>query len=501
LARFIAHPLGLNESAQRLDRRLRIGMLVICGTTLLGGCLAGVGSGHLMPSISACLGAAVILYTVRSEKDILTAIIVQSPAITYICTTLIFSIFSRNISLSGMYDVDRAFLIVSLYQIGILVAYAIVSIILPVRLFNKSRLEGYYKRPYLYTICTTMAASLLFVRFAGIGQSMTQNIMTVLWATVTLSAHSTRKGKYALTFTIGTLTMVILSFVLNQRTYLFSTVLFAILFYTAQSRQAVSFLKIILVVTAGFSLGVISESIIKARPNDRSSIDTAQVMQNTINELGSLETWQNALPNIANSDYSDGVTNKARYYSPFLQGGVGSKVDQSGTIGARLAQIGHMDIVTGGYPIQSKFDADNWLDHIRSVYGAESETSVAPIYSDQLVWNLGIRPRGLIGRPLVSVAGEVYMLSGVWWLIPITAIAYLILFLELAVLRTIIGLNTTYVICGLIALFPIIFTGTALNLVATDIRGIPILIALLWGVKIIAFSKSGNINNLMSKDG
>lgn len=486
----LRQPAGFSQPSSRLDHRLRFGLIWIAVLLFVLSPIVGIASGKIMPPLAALLGASIIFLTVRSEDDIFIAFLVQSPSITYTFTTLLFALLSGNIALSGMYDADRAFLVVILYQIGVVSAYAFLRLVTYPGKFNDIGTKGFFDAGILTLISLLAALLLVTVRLVGIGMSLTPNIIAFCWLTVALAGLAQRPGSYKASFTIVASTLIALSLFANQRTYMFSIVLFTVFFYLTHALKALSFFRIVLVLVSAFCLGVVSQAFVNARPNDRSAIDPVQVLTDTLTQIGSAETWVGALPDLSNEQEQRYVQLRSAYYSRFLQGGVNATSDQSLSIGARLAQIGHMDIVTGKYPLQDNLDGPMWKDHLVATATASPEGFLAPLYSDELVWNLGLRPRPLIGRPLVSVAGELYMLSGIYLLPVITFIIFLLLIGQALIYRAAIGYSSAYVISSIMAMFTIIFTGTVFGLLNTAARVMPLLIVAGWVCRRLTYRHS-----------
>ncbi len=488
----VRRPVGITEPSARLDKRIRLFSICIAIVLLVLSPITGIASKQIMPPLAALLGAFVIFIMVRSEDDIFIVFFVQSPSITYTLTTLLFALFTGNISLTGMYDADRAFLIVALYQVSIFAAYGALKLATyPGKIYDVCN-DGFFNASYLTIFALVGSIMLVVIRLGGFGKSLIQNIVAACWLAVALAALSYRKGLYKPAFAIVAVTFLSLSLFANQRTFMFSIALFTIFFYLTHANKAISFFRMLAFVVAGFSLGIISQAFINARPNDSTGVDPVQVLSDTLNEIASADAWISALPDLSNEHEQDYIQLRSAYFSRFLQGGLNAQSDSSNSIGARLAQIGHMDIVTAKYPLRDRVDVPMWTDQLMATATASPEGFLAPLYSDELVWNLGLRPRPLVGRPLVSVAGELYMLSGIYWFPVITFVIFVIFIGQAMIFRAAVGYSSAYVISLIMATFPIIFTGTAFGLLNTVGRMLPVLIIIGWAFKKFTYQRISN---------
>jgi hypothetical protein len=481
IVRIIKSQTGATVALTRLDERLRLFIAFISVVTLIMGAASSVASGTISPFLAGLVALVVMIISVRYEPDTLLVLLVNSPCLTYLFSTLLFGVINGNIFLDGMFNAERAFTISLVYQIGVLFALGAAKPFAGFRNLPDAANVHHFSRLKLSLVTASAIMLLAAARGFGVGQSLISALLPLLWWSIAASSQRGLRGSTFLITALSVLSLFIVSLVANQRTYMFSGVLFIVLFYLTNSPKLFSFTRAAGIAVASIALGVVSQSFINARPNDRSQVPVSQVINDTLSGIISAKTWKNALPSLEAEDLGGSrFAQRARYYSPFLQGGPTAVEDQTGTISARFAQLGHMDIVTGQYPLQKTLDFENWHDHIWSAFAGTDNNSTANLYSDELVWRLGLRPRGSIGRPLVTVAGELYMLSGIYLMIFTTFTLYLALFLEILFLRRIIGFSTSYVIGGIIFLIPVVFTGTAFSLLGLIVRGAPAFLFMVW---------------------
>lgn len=478
---FLKRQLDATPATARLDLRIRVLIVTISTFTLVMGIVVSVASTTISPLIASIFATIIVLLTVRYEHDTLLLIIVNSPTITYLFSTFLFSALTANLPLDGMFNVDRAFTISFIYQFGVAVAYIVIKPISGLSSLTDSAFTYIYSPEKLYFISVISLIILATARAIGFGQSLIGALLPLLWWSITASSQRKIVPATYIVIFIGVSALFAVSLVANQRSYMFSSVLFIAMFYASYSSRVLSFSRVSAVAIGCIALSIISQSFLNARPNDRTNVSVSQVASDTLGGIFSFDTWANALPSLqVDSDDAGAVSQSSRYYSPFLQGGPAVTKNQSGTISARFAQLGHMDIVTGQYPLMTGFDAANWKDHVVSAILGSRGESTAALYSDELVWQLGLRPRGSIGRPLVSVAGELYMLSGIYFMLAMTIGIYIILFSGILWFRYIVGYSTSYVIGGTIFLIPVIFTGTAFGLLNLITRGTVTFAVLVW---------------------
>jgi hypothetical protein len=478
---FLKRQLDATPATARLDFRIRVLIVTLSTFALVMGIIVSVASTAIFPLIASIFAIVVALITVRHESDTLLLIIVNSPTITYLFSTFLFSVLTGNLPLDGMFNIERAFYVSLIYQFGVSISFIIMK---PLSGFSKladSAGKYSYSASRLYFIALISVVVLAATRTIGFGQSLIGALLPLLWLCITASSPRRPTPATYIAIFLGVAALFAVSLVANQRSYMFSSVLFIAMFYAAYSSKLLSFSRASAIAFSGIALSIVSQSFLNARPNDRSNVSVSQVASDTLEGIFSSDTWSNALPSLqVNNEDVGAVSQRSRYYSPFLQGGPSATKNQSGTISARFAQLGHMDIVTGQYPLKTGFDTVNWKDHVVSAILGSSSESTAALYSDELVWQLGLRPRGSIGRPLVSVAGELYMLSGVYFMVVVTIGIYIMLLAGILCFRSIVGYSTPYVIGGTIFLIPVIFTGTAFGLLNLITRGTVIFTALVW---------------------
>jgi hypothetical protein len=160
------------------------------------------------------------------------------------------------------------------------------------------------------------------------------------------------------------------------------------------------------------------------------------------------------------------------YFSNFLAGYQNGLTDDSLSVFARSAQIGHLDIVVGQRA--GHFNADAWgrlLAWLTPNIGQDKQ----PFYlSDELVWGLGLRVKESVGFPLVTAPGEIYSISGLYGMLLITIAVQSLLLLVIVSIRTVSGYSFAYVGGLVTVLITVIMTSSAGSFLIATLRTLPL---------------------------
>jgi hypothetical protein len=233
-------------------------------------------------------------------------------------------------------------------------------------------------------------------------------------------------------------------------------------------------------------LNWISYSFLEAR---KFRTDTTDVFEETINIAFSPEGLTHLLL-ISDDEIPIYDTVGSAYRSDFIRTSVWGPVADTSWTG-RLALIAHMDIVTGRLAEPDEIDWRIVAGTVGSVlpnFGDKQEL----LYSDELVWGLSLRSRQSVGRPLVTVAGELYAIGGFPFILVAGFMLYSGLILLLVIFDHIARNKLVYVVTGISLLGSVTLTGTFAGLMASSFRMLPeFLVLLFFLVKIDAQRDSG----------
>lgn len=416
----------------------------------------------------------------RQTKDLPQFLLLTHPSLTYVATTLLYGITSGNFGMDLMFDRTLAFSIVAFYQLALLVAWAFARVIPLPTPRNGEHSSSRGRHAFMGMIffgglylATQFLPSLRQVEVFSLSISALFAYYTALLAT-----RQNRPRPRLAAFSSLAM-MGVISVAGNSRTAVFVMLLFW-LFYLAGLRHRVFTLRNMAIGLASIiAINVLTASVIGARAM-RDDVDPATLMAETLRIALSPETLLASLPFSGSEDTPviDPSRVNTQYFSPFLRG---PKNDYSADISfaGRLAMLAHMDIVTG----RLGFIEDPKWNDIASTYTSAlpdfGQTKVLN-WSDQLVWSLALRDRSTAASPLITPAGELYIMGGFWGFVPLTVAVFFPIFIGLRLLRASLGEGFPYTGVGVTILYSVTFTGTALAAVSLELRTLPIVLGWLY---------------------
>lgn len=470
------------DASIRLGARVRTLFQAACWFLLAFGAISAASDGDLVVLVSCVLLSISSLSLCRREYDVAILFLAIHPTLTYAATTAAFSIAHLNLSLTGFVDKDTAFVIVSVYQAAIFSAYLVSRLVSNRSISNDFALPALNKNR---ASVVTLAGFCIFVLFALTPDSSTLASISGTAIAVMcfgLGSYVTADGMRRIFAPIAVSLIAVggCALLLNQRTSLFLILLFWIIIILSISKSLFSWRNLLISIAAIFIINLVTFSFVAAREEHSENPDINTISR-TIDIALSARGLDAAIPFIDSEPSSRSYSSRTnRYYSNFLGGGPNDSndVSASSTL-ARLAQMGAMDIVTGRLGDVNEIDVSRWWQLLISTmpdFGQAKDLRL----SDDIVWELGLRDRTSIGRPLVTVAGEMYAIGGFAGLFILASTVFLAIFLELLILRRVIGYSAVYVGTAFSILYGITMTGTALSAIAVATRALPQIIIVLW---------------------
>lgn len=424
--------------------------------------LCGVGSG--------LLSLGVLSY----QRDPLRLLLVAHPTISYMFFTLAYGFFNGNMGLTGLLNPGRAFVITLIYQFAIFGADMFVKLMLG-RWDTAGASQIDEKKPYAMRVGWVLVVVLAAFSAAHLSflTAHTPVLVGLIVATVAWSAHA-RDGKKIALLAVTTLAaFFLISSMTNGRTILLVLLLAWVLLVLAYAPRVLSFRNVALGLLCVGILNWVTYSFLEAR---KVRTETGEVFEKTIDIAFSDNGLAHLLliPTGERPNYD--VVGSA-YHSDFIRTSVWGPADDSAVAG-RLALIAHMDIVTGRLPEPQEVDWDVVAGTIGSVlpnFGDKQEF----LYSDELVWGLSLRPRQSVGRPLVTVAGELYAIGGFQFILGAGFLLYSGLIGLLALFNRMAKNKLVYLVTGVALLGGVTLTGTFAGLMGSSFRMLPEFLVLL----------------------
>jgi hypothetical protein len=159
------------------------------------------------------------------------------------------------------------------------------------------------------------------------------------------------------------------------------------------------------------------------------------------------------------------------FNSAFLQGDT--------SLFARLALLPQMDIVTSRL---EAFHEIRWGDLLDNVLAALPTVGLdkALVFSDQVVWELGLRSRDTLGRPMITVEGELFAIGGYGAVLVIIPLCYFVLYWCYCWLALLTGSRAVAILIASQLFIGTVFSTTLLTVLTDCIRTPIQLIVLLW---------------------
>lgn len=460
-----------------LNKRIRSALLWLCLFSLCMGIISSVMSGTVWPLFLSAVATSSIIFMLKVEPDLLLMFVVLSPSLNYVITSQIFAALAGNLSFSGFFDLSVSGLIVVIYQAAAIAAYLMYALFLR-RGTLVDHTDSYLSFRNAMIVALTSVAGLLLIRLAAFGQSLLPLLIPVAWwAVASVASRTQRTASLVAIFLATSFLLLIVSFLVNQRTYVATAAVAGVLVACAKLNKIVSVRNVLILAFGTIIANVVSISLLAARPDDPATATVGSTTDLALEAVLSPTTWVQALPFLGSAQgekYRAERTSK--YYSNFLAGGEGKIIDLSDSLWARLAQLGHLDIVVGQKSIVTEVDLESLKDEIEFIMpGREADDNIARLYSDVVVWDMGLRRNQLVGRPLVTVAGEMYLLTGIYVYPFFAFVVFFIILVELRILRRCAKYSVAYIVLGVVAVYNITFSGTVLNAFDLIWRVMPLL--------------------------
>lgn len=457
-----------------LSARIATFVRWVAWLTMFCSLLSGIASRDFVVPL-CCVGSALIsLGALSYQRDALRLLLVTHPTISYMFFTLVYGFLNGNPALSGLLNPGRAFTIALIYQFAIFGADLFVTL-LPGGSSAARKAEPDEAKPHamrLGWILVLVLAAFASARLTFL-TAQTPVLVGLVVAAVAWTVHA-RQGKRVMGLALTTLiAFFLISSLTNGRTMLLVLALAWVLLVLAYSRRALTLRNIVMGLVFLGLLNWISFSFLEAR---KFRTDTGDVFAETLNIAFSPDGLIHLVLPGTPELKADSVG--SAYRSDFIRTSVWGPVDDTTWVG-RLALIAHMDIVTGRLPEPQEVDWDVVMGTIGSVlpnFGDKQEL----LYSDELVWGLSLRPRGLVGRPLVTVAGELYAIGGFQFILIAGFLLYFGLISLLVAFRRVARNKLLYVVAGVSLLGSVTLTGTFAGLMSSGFRMMPQFILLLY---------------------
>lgn len=219
-------------------------------------------------------------------------------------------------------------------------------------------------------------------------------------------------------------------------------------------------------------LSAFSSVIISVRPFR----DEPQLMRQLfIERFFSVDTWRMIYrpwsDHPADQLFAGTKTTQSGFFSPFFNGAEASMLD-------RLTLLPRMDIVTGRLAPQSEVRWSDLFDQLFWTVLPNFGQSKNLIYSDQVVWELGLRARDNVGRPMITAEAELYVMGGLAAVAIVIGVCFWVMNLIYRWIARLTGLRSVAILVMSQFFINSILSTTALSTVLSTVR-FPLQVALL----------------------
>lgn len=424
--------------------------------------------------------AGILVAAPHIERDIVRLFLLVHPSLMYVATAYFYAAVHLNLEFAGFIDLTLAVSIAFVYQTAICLAFVVTYSRAPV------------SRPLIYS--ARWAATTAIIAFLLYCIAVTGPIGALRgFAPALFGLMCVGLGAYVLQSTprdqlvalvVSLVATLAVSVVVNERTSLFVLLLFCLVLFLAGTRKLITFSRMLLVLAFIILANWVTFAFLTARIEESQGL-TANTVGRTVELAFSYEGVAAAIPLLPMAENPKSQPNRQRrYHAAFLRNSAWGEADEL-SVFARLTLLAHMDVVTGRL---GDIHAVKWHEIAALVPNALPNVGQQKnlIYSDDVVWDLGLRDRNSIGRPMITVAGELYTMGGLAAVFWIALVVFTLIFLLLRLIRSGTGYNPVYVGAMLSLLYAITMTGTALGAVAMVLRTLP----LMWIALVIVTPRS-----------
>lgn len=419
---------------------------------------------------------------VRLIRDPVKLFIYGHPTVLFSLTPYLYSTMAMRTADEGLFDPFRSSLIAALYQLG-MYGPAIISVV--ARYVTTERRKKPPRRPALasalvvpifYRTLTLLGAAGVLGRGMSISPFATavaDQVQSLFWIGLSLHLFA-RRRLYPLSADIifALLICVAITVTANARSFLLEILFFMGTAHLMLARKAFSWRWAVPVWLLIATLNTFSAVTIEIRYTyPKGSPDKIAAYVQTLTSPETLASIFIPGRKYVGLGLSGRAESRARtlYNTPYFK-------HQSGFF-ERLTLLPAMDIVTGRVGDISRVNGPAIKELFRANLPFVSGKDL--LYSDRVTWELGLRNRDVIGRPMITSAGELYTMAGYGAVLLFGLGFSSLLIVEYNLLVKICG---SYVVAALLFLHILLYatiTSTALSCTALVFRSLPIMLLTL----------------------
>lgn len=392
-------------------------------------------------------------------RDSIKFIIFSHVYWTFSAITYLYAILRLQAVDFGLGNADRAALIALTAQAGLAVAFLLSPEGDPMRGIDPCRRADKLRISRLLVWPLYVAGVLgVLGELAGVIPSALAQLLTLLFYVAMAMQVARTDVPFINMITVSALTIFTFAAASsNERTALFGVILFLLFAALVRMQRVVTPAKLLLVFLGLRFLAVFSAVALSVRWARDTGLDVLSLFSSSFFSEETLWTLLNPYHVHEAERIYVSTLAQSSFYSEFM----GRSID----ILARLAVLPQMDIVTRQLDPLNALYRDQFLPIVLSAlpsFGQDKQL----IFSDVVVWDLGLRSRMSLGRPMITAEGELFAIGSYLAVFLTIGICFYIMHLAYRQLTRTIGARIPVIL--LFAQFSIntIFSTTLLSTVS-----------------------------------
>jgi hypothetical protein len=459
----IATPNRDSEISARFDLRIRTASSVLIPIHVVVIIVNAAVDGMAVSALAHLLMAGIALYIMRRSGDAIRGLIFAHVYWTFSFMTFLFAVTHWQTASHGLGNADRAALIALTSQAGLLLAF-LVSPGTPVLPADRAPLFE-ARRHTLEGLQWPLIAIGLFGLFAEVNELLPDAYSStlVLLLYVALSIRISARSLNPLTdptllLIVGA--MFTASVLNNARSDLLGIILLLAFGLVMTAERILTPGKLILAYLVWRFATVFSGILLSIRWARESSQSMVDLFAASFLSMDTL--WKILNPfHVAAWEQGTRRLRTEGFHSEFL-GNIGD-------ITARLTVLPQMDIVTSRI---NEGWSERWGELWNTVLSALPSFGQPKelIFSDEVVWELGLRFRDSVGRPMITAEGELYAIGGYLAVFLIIPVCYLAMYWGYRLIARATGSRGAAILVVSHLFISSIFSTTLLSIVTVSIR-------------------------------
>jgi hypothetical protein len=467
--------------AERFDSRVRTAMRLLIPVHAVIIFLNAVIDGVWDAALAHMGMAAIAWFIVSRSSDGIRTFIFTNVYWMFSFTTYFYALTHGQTASYGLGSPDRSALIALVSQAGLLCAFFLTP---RQDVMKASQGENYAKRMAVFRGAQYPLALLgiigLFGESLGLPSIYSATLISILYVALSIRLTSGRFLKDPALWAMF-ISLLIVSASGNSRSALMALIFmmgFALLIF---KKNLFSPLLLFSLYLGARLLGVFSDVMLSIRWARDTSVSMFGLFLENFFSLETLLAIINPLyTSAAAKALAESPSSEGGFYTAFFSG--------SGGLMTRLTLLPQMDIVVSKIPDDAPVRwADLWGNLFWNVIPSIGQQKDL-ILSDQIVWELGLRAWYNIGRPMITVQGELYSIGGYATVFFVTIFLYYMMSYFYGAISRLLGSRVSGIMIMSQMMIGTVMTTTLLSVAVVTTRGSLQLVLILSGI-IFVFSR------------